>query len=129
MTISQALLLIVYYAMLAVVATVMMYRALLVFRYFGWRGRDAEPRARFDEPPVVTIQLPIFNEQYVVERLLESVCAIDWPRDRLEVQLLDDSTDETKQIAAKKVAELCARGIDVVHLHRTDRRGYKAGAL
>jgi cellulose synthase/poly-beta-1,6-N-acetylglucosamine synthase-like glycosyltransferase len=125
----QALLLAVYYAMLAVVAAVMVYRGLLVLRFY-WRPRtDEVPARRFVEPPVVTVQLPIYNERFVVERLLESVCRIDWPTDRLEVQLLDDSTDETVEIAAAKVRELRARGYDVKHLHRTDRTGYKAGAL
>ena len=75
------------------------------------------------------MQLPVFNERFVVERLLDAVCAIDWPRDRFEVQLLDDRTDDTRAIAAAKVASLQAAGLDVKHLHRTDRRGYKAGAL
>ena len=79
--------------------------------------------------PVVTTQLPIYNERHVVERILRAACAIDWPRDRHEIQLLDDSTDDTVDIAAGLVAELCQRGHDVVHLHRRDRRGYKAGAL
>jgi cellulose synthase/poly-beta-1,6-N-acetylglucosamine synthase-like glycosyltransferase len=99
-----------------------------VLRYY-LRERATSAAGLFDEPPVVTVQLPVFNERYVVERLLESVCALDWPKDRLEVQLLDDSTDDTKDIAAAKVAELVARGFDVKHLHRVNRKGYKAGAL
>jgi cellulose synthase/poly-beta-1,6-N-acetylglucosamine synthase-like glycosyltransferase len=129
MTLSQVLLLVVYYAMLAIVTAVMLYRALLVVRYHRRPRHDETPRARFATEPVVTVQLPIYNERYVVERLLDAVCAIEWPRDRLEVQVLDDSTDDTKEIAARKVLELVARGFDVVHLHRADRRGYKAGAL
>ncbi|HVG94461.1 MAG TPA: glycosyltransferase, partial [Planctomycetota bacterium] len=129
MSLAQVLLMVVYYAMLLVVATVMFYRALLVVRYYRRAGDDAPPAALFATEPVVTIQLPIFNERYVVERLLDSVAAIDWPRDRLEIQVLDDSTDETRHVAAAKVAALRARGIDAVHLHRTDRTGYKAGAL
>ncbi len=129
MTVPQVLLLVVYYAMLGVVATVMLYRGLLVFRYYRRPRCDEQPKGRFAEPPIVTIQLPVYNERYVVTRLLEAVCAIDWPRDRLEVQLLDDSTDDTREIAAAKVAELRARGFDVKHVHRADRTGYKAGAL
>jgi cellulose synthase/poly-beta-1,6-N-acetylglucosamine synthase-like glycosyltransferase len=128
-SLSQLLLLFVYYAMLAVVATVMGYRALLVFRYYRRAGKDAPPAERFPVEPFVTVQLPIFNERYVVERLLDAVAAIDWPRDRLEIQILDDSTDDTRHVAAAKAEALRARGVDVVHLHRTDRRGYKAGAL
>jgi cellulose synthase/poly-beta-1,6-N-acetylglucosamine synthase-like glycosyltransferase len=126
---AQHILLTLYYASLAVVASVMLYRALLIVRYYLRPRDDEAPRERFAREPVVTVQLPVFNEQFVVERLLESVCAMDWPRDRLQVQLLDDSTDDTVAIAAGKVAELVARGFDVVHVHRTDRTGYKAGAL
>jgi cellulose synthase/poly-beta-1,6-N-acetylglucosamine synthase-like glycosyltransferase len=126
---SQNLLLTIYYVLLGVVTAVMLYRALLIVRYYRMPKGDEEPKERFPEEPVVTVQLPIFNEQFVVERLLESVCALDWPRERLEVQLLDDSTDDTVEISRAKVEELRARGFDVKHVHRTDRTGYKAGAL
>lgn len=129
MPFAQILLLAVYYLLLAVVASVMLYRGLLIVRYYRCPRTDPEPAARFASEPVITVQLPIYNEQFVVERLLEGVCALDWPREKLEVQLLDDSTDETVAIAARKVADLRARGFDVQHLHRTDRSGYKAGAL
>lgn len=86
----------------------------------------APPLARF---PRVTVQLPIFNERYVLPRLLEAVGALDWPRDALEVQILDDSTDDTREIAAELVADWRARGLEVRHLYREDRRDYKAGAL
>lgn len=126
---AQNLLLTIYYALLAVVTAVMLYRGFLIVRYYRRPSGDESPAGRFPDEPVVTVQLPIYNERFVVERLLEAVCAFDWPRDRLEVQLLDDSTDETVAIAAAKVAELRARGYDVKHVHRTDRTGYKAGAL
>ncbi len=79
--------------------------------------------------PHVTIQLPIYNERYVVKRLIESVCHIDYPKNLLEVQVLDDSTDDTVDIASAIVARMQAAGIDIVHIHRTNRRGFKAGAL
>ena len=81
------------------------------------------------EWPLVTIQLPIFNELYVVERLIDDICGIDYPRDKLEIQVLDDSTDETVDIAKRKCEEYKAKGIDIKHIHRTNRSGYKAGAL
>lgn len=81
------------------------------------------------EWPVVTVQLPVYNERYVAERLLLAAAAIDYPRDRLEIQVLDDSADETTAIVARKVEELHARGMDVVHLRRNCRVGFKAGAL
>lgn len=85
--------------------------------------------ARDEKPPRVTIQLPVFNERYVVARLIDHVCRIRYPRERLEIQVLDDSTDDTVEIARAAVAAWRARGVDIVHIHRTDRTGFKAGAL
>ena len=79
--------------------------------------------------PRVTIQLPVYNERYVVERLIETVCRLDYPRHLLEVQVLDDSIDDTAQIAQKAVNNKRAAGFDIVYIHRKDRIGYKAGAL
>lgn len=79
--------------------------------------------------PFVTIQLPIFNELYVVERLLEAIAAMDYPKDSYEIQLLDDSTDETVEVAAQKIAALQARGINAQHIRRPVKEGFKAGAL
>jgi len=79
--------------------------------------------------PKVTVQLPMFNELYVAERIIETCAAFDYPADKLQIQVLDDSTDETKDVIAKKVAEVAARGVNIQHIHRTDRTGYKAGAL
>jgi cellulose synthase/poly-beta-1,6-N-acetylglucosamine synthase-like glycosyltransferase len=79
--------------------------------------------------PVVTIQLPIYNERYVVERLIVSVCGIDYPDHLLEVQVLDDSTDDTVEIVKAMVARMKADGVDIVCLHRRNRPGFKAGAL
>jgi cellulose synthase/poly-beta-1,6-N-acetylglucosamine synthase-like glycosyltransferase len=100
-----------------------------LIRLFRRRTRDLSPPAKPDDWPAVTVQLPVYNERYVVNRLIEAAAAIDYPRDRLEIQVLDDSTDETREIVARKVAELRARGIDVAHLARGDRSGFKAGAL
>ena len=79
--------------------------------------------------PVVTVQLPIFNERYVVDRLIDRICKLDYPKDRLEIQVLDDSTDDTVAMSRKKVQEYRAKGFDISLHHRTDRTGYKAGAL
>ena len=89
---------------------------------FGATRTDAEL-------PVVTTQLPIYNERNVIERLLRAVCAFDYPREKHEIQVLDDSTDETTEFVAALVAELRSDGFDVQHIHRSDRTGYKAGAL
>jgi len=79
--------------------------------------------------PFVTVQLPVYNELYVIERLLESVAKLDYPKEKLEIQLLDDSTDESFEIATKKVEELKGLGLNIYQVKRPERKGYKAGAL
>ena len=95
------------------------------------RGADGQPLSPLpdDELPMVTIQLPIFNESTVIERLIETVSEMDYPHDKLHIQVLDDSTDETRRIASNKVQELRDRGFLADYVHRVDRTGYKAGAL
>lgn len=100
-----------------------------LIRLFRRREPDGPPPAPPRDWPGVTIQLPIYNEEYVVERLLEAAAAVEYPREKLEIQVLDDSSDTTTEIAARKVREIRARGIDIVHLHRHGRDGFKAGAL
>ena len=95
------------------------------------KKRKLEEIPQFDSKnaPKVTIQLPMYNEMYVAERIIETAAAFDYPRDKFQIQVLDDSTDETKDIIAAKVADLAATGLNIQHIHRTDRTGYKAGAL
>lgn len=118
-----------YLAVLLSLAFYGFHRTSLVYLYFRYKGRLLKPREHFAELPVVTVQLPLFNEMYVAPRLLDAVSQIDWPRERLEIQVLDDSTDETQEICRRKVEEIAARGLDIKYLHRTDRTGFKAGAL
>ncbi|MBC7872143.1 MAG: glycosyltransferase, partial [Chitinophagaceae bacterium] len=95
-----------------------------------WRYRDKpNPIPAVKEWPSVVVQLPIYNERHVVERLLNAVAALDYPRDRLLVQLLDDSNDETVEIAAVRIAVLAQTGLNIQHIRRENREGYKAGAL
>ena len=129
MPFAQHLLLTIYYALLGIVTSVMLYRGFLILRYYLSTKGDEEPADRFAKEPVVTIQLPIYNEKFVIERLIDAVCAFEWPRDRLEIQVLDDSTDDTVAVARAKVAAMREQGFDIRHIHRTDRTGYKAGAL
>lgn len=99
--------------------------------WLAWKLRRAVPMRPPlpDRLPRVTVQLPVFNEEAVVARLLEAVGEIDWPRELLQIQLLDDSTDDTPAIATPVIERLRARGLEVAHLRRTIRSGYKAGAL
>lgn len=103
-------------------------RLYLLIQYYRLR-REVPCPAPPDPLPVVTVQLPVFNEVHVVARLLAAVTRLDWPRARLEIQVLDDSTDETTPLLARLCAEYRAAGHDIHHLHRDSRAGYKAGAL
>jgi cellulose synthase/poly-beta-1,6-N-acetylglucosamine synthase-like glycosyltransferase len=125
-------LLIPYFVVLIVLAAYGAHRYWLVFLYYKHkRNKTTEPAAHFnfDDLPRVTVQLPIFNEQYVVERLLDAVCRLEYPKDKLDIQLLDDSTDETVEVARILVERYAALGHPVAHLHRDNREGFKAGAL
>ena len=106
-----------------------MHRLGIVYLYLRHARKRPEPLTRFEDLPVVTVQLPVFNELHVVDRLLESVARLDYPREKLQIQVLDDSTDETTEICKAGVERLQALGFDAELIHRTDRTGFKAGAL
>jgi cellulose synthase/poly-beta-1,6-N-acetylglucosamine synthase-like glycosyltransferase len=100
----------------------------LYFRYYKWAPELVVPPLP-DPLPIVTIQLPIYNERYVIERLIDAVCRLDYPRERLEIQVLDDSTDETREMVASKVRDMRLRGHRIEQVTRETRIGFKAGAL
>ena len=129
MTPSDTIILVSYFFVLSILAVYGWHRYYLVYLYM--RHKDSQPvePPPLDPLPVVTIQLPIYNEMYVADRLIDAVCRIDYPRELLEIQVLDDSTDETCEIAELAVRRHAAQGIDIKFFHRTDRTGYKAGAL
>jgi len=118
-----------YFGSLLVMSLFGLHRWYLVWLYWRNRDRRPQPAGRFDTLPHLTVQLPMYNEMYVAERLIDAVALLDYPRDRFEIQVLDDSTDETTAVCAEVVARKRAEGIDIVHLHREDRDGFKAGAL
>jgi cellulose synthase/poly-beta-1,6-N-acetylglucosamine synthase-like glycosyltransferase len=105
----------------------------LLVNYLGFKRRNKEaPKYNLLDPkeiPFVTIQLPIYNEEYVVERLLENISKIEYPMSKLEIQVLDDSTDDSVHDTAKRIKALQETGLDIQHIRRTNRQGYKAGAL
>jgi cellulose synthase/poly-beta-1,6-N-acetylglucosamine synthase-like glycosyltransferase len=118
-----------YFLTLVILAVLGMHRYIMVGLYFRDHARRAVSGPLPAVLPRVTVQLPVYNEMYVVERLLDSVCTIRYPKDKLEIQVLDDSTDETSGIARRAVEVYRAQGHDVRYLRREDRIGYKAGAL
>ncbi len=129
MTPAETLVLASYFFVLIVLAVYGWHRYYLVYLYMRHKDNVPQPLAAIDPAPTVTIQLPIYNEMYVVDRLVDAVCRIDYPRERLEIQVLDDSTDETRDIAELAVRRHAAHGLDIKYFHRVDRSGFKAGAL
>jgi cellulose synthase/poly-beta-1,6-N-acetylglucosamine synthase-like glycosyltransferase len=101
----------------------------MIYYHRKYKSVKHKVKDDFKADAVVTIQLPLYNEQYVVERLIQAVCEIDYPKDKLEIQVLDDSTDETVEIVARAVEQKQREGFDIIHIHRENRKGFKAGAL
>lgn len=122
---------ILYFIILTLLAILGLYRVRMVYQFWRYRNIRPHPQRSFAESelPRITVQLPLFNEMYVVERLVGAVAALDYPRHLLDIQVLDDSTDETVKIAEAVVNEYKARGLDIHYIHRDDRTGFKAGAL
>jgi cellulose synthase/poly-beta-1,6-N-acetylglucosamine synthase-like glycosyltransferase len=120
-----------YLVILLALAAYGFHRSSLVWFFYRYRDKRPRPLGMFADLPGVTVQLPLFNEMYVVERLLDAVAGIRYPRDRFQIQVLDDSTDETQEICKRKIVELAARfpDLDIEYVHRVDRSGFKAGAL
>ena len=123
--------LVLYFTILGTLAVYGAYRIKQVIDFWRYKDFVPTPAGKFSEAelPVITVQLPLFNELYVVDRLLKAVTAIDYPREKLEIQVLDDSTDETVAVAEAVVAKYAAQGFDIHYIHRADRTGFKAGAL
>jgi cellulose synthase/poly-beta-1,6-N-acetylglucosamine synthase-like glycosyltransferase len=128
-SLPETLILVLYFFVLSILAIYGWHRYYLVYLYMKNKGRAPEPLPPPTVLPRVTVQLPIFNEMYVADRLIDAVCDMDYPRELLQIQVLDDSTDETTEIAELAVRRHAARGFDIAYLYRVDRRGYKAGAL
>lgn len=127
----ELFILIIYVIPLVFIFSYSLVQLSLIINYLGNRQKTINNRqkTKISNLPFVTIQLPIYNELYVVERLIDSVADFDYPKNRFEIQILDDSTDETVEIIAKKTKEIQAKGIDIQHVRRANRQGFKAGAL
>src|SRR4029450_3626693 len=128
-SLAETLILVSYFFVLSILAIYGWHRYYLVYLYMKHKGNTPPPLAPPEDLPPVTVQLPIFNEMYVASRLIDAVCEMDYPKELFEIQVLDDSTDETTEIAELAVRRHAARGFDIHYLHRVDRTGFKAGAL
>ncbi len=126
---AEAVFMALYTFALVMVSLYGFHRYLLVFLYYRNRRKVPKPLGHFDDLPRVTVQLPMYNEQFVARRIITKTCHIDYPRDKLQIQVLDDSTDQTEQIAREAVREARAAGVDIEYIRRDNRSGYKAGAL
>src|SRR5690348_8478377 len=118
MTPAETFTLAAYFFVLIILAVYGWHRYYLVYLYMKNRGREPKPGPPLDPLPVVTIQLPLYNEMYVADRLIDAVCSVDYPREKLEIQVLDDSVDETQTIAERAVARWAAQGADIKYYHR-----------
>ncbi|MFP4544874.1 MAG: cellulose synthase family protein [Candidatus Kapaibacterium sp.] len=125
----ESILLIIYFLALSILFGFGIHGLVLIYYYNKTRNHKHIEHPMPAERPMVTIQLPVFNEYFVVERLIRSVCAINYPKDKLEIQVLDDSTDETVELSRTLVEEFKNKGFNIKLLHRTNRSGFKAGAL
>jgi cellulose synthase/poly-beta-1,6-N-acetylglucosamine synthase-like glycosyltransferase len=119
-----------YFAVMVALSFYGVHRYTMCYQYYkNKKNYNPNPPRHFDELPRVTVQLPIFNEQFVIDRLIEAVCSMEYPDDKLDIQVLDDSTDETQTVARGIVERYAALGHPITYIHRTNRYGYKAGAL
>ncbi len=128
-TLSTHVVSVVYLSILCVIAVYGLHRYVLVYLYLKHRHDGYIPVGRHEILPRVTVQLPMYNEDFVAERIIKASCEIDYPREKLEIQVLDDSTDHSADIARKACEEMAALGHPIRYIRRENRVGYKAGAL
>src|SRR6202166_3708474 len=126
MTPSDTIILVSYFFVLSILAVYGWHRYYLVYLYMRHKDSQPAPPPALEPLPRVTVQLPIYNEMYVADRLIDSVCLLDYPRELLDIQVLDDSTDETREIARACVERYQALGLPIHYLHRADRAGFIA---
>lgn len=129
MELLKTLFVILYFGILILLSIYGCHRYYLVYLYYRLKKAGTLPKNTFNKLPKVTVQLPLFNEMYVTRRLLTAVSDLDYPKELLEIQVLDDSVDQTQEIAKSACEELQSRGYNIHYLHRSNRTGFKAGAL
>ncbi|MCJ7553785.1 MAG: glycosyltransferase, partial [Ignavibacteriaceae bacterium] len=125
----DSIILIGYFLSLSILFMFGLHGFIMIYYHKKYRNNNPVPKTEIDESSLVTIQLPLYNEMYVAERLIDAVCRIEYPKNILEIQVLDDSTDETTAVVAKAVEQKRKEGFDIQHIRRGSREGFKAGAL
>jgi cellulose synthase/poly-beta-1,6-N-acetylglucosamine synthase-like glycosyltransferase len=129
MYVAYVTLLAIYVLTLVLLSCYGFHRYVLVYLYYKYKNNAPKPKTFFQDLPKICIQLPMFNEQFVAKRIIEHTCQIDYPKDKLDIQVLDDSTDSTVEIARETVEHFKQQGFNITYIHRDDRTGFKAGAL
>ena len=119
----------IHYCLIGILCLFGIHRLSMVFRWQKYKHTQATPTQTFDELPRVTVQIPIYNERFVAERVIDCVAELDYPKEKLQIQIVDDSTDETVDVIAKRVEYFKEHGVNIQHVRRGDRQGYKAGGL
>lgn len=125
----ETFILIFYFLSLSVLFAFGMHGLFLLYYYRKYRNAKIEQPPLPRELPKVTVQIPLYNEMFVAERIVHTVCKLNYPKEKLEIQVLDDSTDQTQDILKPLVADYQAKGFNIKYIHRTNRQGFKAGAL
>ncbi len=123
----EDLILIAYFIALLILFTFGSHGFIMIYYYFKYRDTKNSSNLSLTEFPAVTIQLPIYNEIYVVKRIIQSTCEIEYPKEKLEIQILDDSTDETSQVVVELVEEKSRDGFDIKQIRRGNREGFQSG--
>src|SRR3954463_9265210 len=118
-----------YVSVLLFIASYGFHRYVLLYLYLKHKHNTYQIKGRFIQLPRITVQLPMYNEGAVAERIIKATCQIDYPKDRFEIQVLDDSTDNSADMARKACEDWAAKGYNIRFIHRENRVGYKAGAL
>jgi cellulose synthase/poly-beta-1,6-N-acetylglucosamine synthase-like glycosyltransferase len=129
MSIVGAAILAVHFFMLLMLSFFGLHRISMVFRWMRYRKARPTIQQKYEELPLVTVQIPLFNEKFVAQRIIDACASFDYPTDKLQIQVVDDSTDNTKELVAQRVEQYQRDGINIEHVHRTNREGFKAGAL
>ena len=129
MDIAGNAILIIHYCLICILCLFGMHRLSMVFRWQAHKHFKAKPKATFESLPAVTVQVPVYNERFVAERVIDCVADLDYPQDKLQIQIVDDSTDDTLYVIADRVKYYQEQGVNIKHVRRDDRKGFKAGAL
>jgi len=129
MSLLSSIIIAVHFILLFILCLFGLHRLSMVFRWFRYRKYEPKIPGKFTQLPKITVQIPLYNERMVAQRIVDSIVKLEYPADRLQIQIVDDSNDDTCELIAERVKFYQAQGINIEHVQRTNREGFKAGAL